>query len=100
MLGDHYPETRDPTCIKRWPECESGAYDPRCCRFPKSCSCTIVGSVRKVGEIPTQPLERDKTHSLAVLRASIGEVSQFLSPVELRKYIIKVLRELEMSKEG
>lgn len=27
-------------CVQRWPECESGAYDPRCCRFPKSCSCT------------------------------------------------------------
>lgn len=28
-------------CIARWPECESGAYDPRCCRFPKSCSADI-----------------------------------------------------------
>ncbi len=26
-------------CIERWPECASGAYDPRCCRFPKACSC-------------------------------------------------------------
>lgn len=26
------------TCRDRWPECESGLYDPRCCRFPKSCS--------------------------------------------------------------
>jgi hypothetical protein len=30
---------RDPECVQRWPECEDGAYDPRCCRFPKSCSC-------------------------------------------------------------
>lgn len=28
-------------CVERWPECESGAYDPRCCRFPKSCSCNV-----------------------------------------------------------
>lgn len=28
-------------CVQNWPECESGAYDPRCCRFPKSCSCTV-----------------------------------------------------------
>ena len=41
----------------------------------------------------------DESRKLAILRASIGEVSQFLSPVELRKYIIKVLRELEMSQE-
>jgi hypothetical protein len=27
------------TCVENWPECESGMYDPRCCRFPKSCSC-------------------------------------------------------------
>lgn len=30
--------SRDPACVARWPECESGAHDPRCCRFPKSCS--------------------------------------------------------------
>lgn len=30
---------RDPRCVARWPECESGDYHPDCCRFPKSCSC-------------------------------------------------------------
>lgn len=29
---------RDPDCVAAWPECEAGKYDPRCCRFPKSCS--------------------------------------------------------------
>ena len=37
---------RDPVCVEGWPECDDGAYDPRCCRFPKSCSC---GSSRGVG---------------------------------------------------
>jgi hypothetical protein len=32
-------DLRSSDCIKQWPECEPGAYDPRCCRFPKSCSC-------------------------------------------------------------
>jgi hypothetical protein len=32
-------DDRDPECVKQWPECFSGGYDPRCCRFPKSCSC-------------------------------------------------------------
>jgi hypothetical protein len=32
-------DLRAADCIKQWPECKSGAYDPRCCRFPKSCSC-------------------------------------------------------------
>lgn len=26
-------------CEKNWPGCWNGGYDPRCCRFPKSCSC-------------------------------------------------------------
>lgn len=30
-----------PECIENWPECYSGGYDPRCCRFPKSCSAAI-----------------------------------------------------------
>lgn len=29
---------RDSACVERWPECGSFLYDPRCCRFPKSCS--------------------------------------------------------------
>lgn len=29
------------SCVEAWPECATGEYDPRCCRFPKSCSCTV-----------------------------------------------------------
>lgn len=29
------------TCVENWPECRSGEYNPKCCRFPKSCSCTV-----------------------------------------------------------
>ena len=35
---------RLPSCVERWPECESFGYDPRCCRFPKSCSCLVPAS--------------------------------------------------------
>lgn len=31
----------DPACVMAWPGCESGAYNPNCCRWPKSCSCMI-----------------------------------------------------------
>lgn len=31
-------DKREAECVERWPECFSGGYDPRCCRFPKSCS--------------------------------------------------------------
>ena len=39
------PDTRNPECVAVWPECCDGEYNPRCCRWPKSCSC----------EIPSQP---------------------------------------------
>jgi hypothetical protein len=32
-------DDRYAACIANWPDCVDGAYDPRCCRFPKSCSC-------------------------------------------------------------
>jgi hypothetical protein len=28
------------SCVEEWPECYEGGYNPKCCRFPKSCSCT------------------------------------------------------------
>lgn len=33
-------ELRIKACVEAWPGCRSGEYNPRCCRFPKSCSCT------------------------------------------------------------
>jgi len=80
MELDRQPETRNPECLKRWPTCEPGAYDPRCCRFPKSCSCTSH-----------EPLEVEKSHVLAVVRASVWEATQFMSPDQVRKYVDQVL---------
>lgn len=28
-------------CVENWPDAETGAYNPSCCRFPKSCSATV-----------------------------------------------------------
>lgn len=42
---------RNPECLASWPDCYAGGYDPRCCRFPKSCSC----EVRQ--EAPANPLK-------------------------------------------
>ena len=36
---ERIPDSRYRDCIERWPECESGCFDPRCCRWPKSCLC-------------------------------------------------------------
>ncbi len=41
---------RDPECVASWPDCYEGGYDPRCCRFPKSCSCSVRRS--QPGPIP------------------------------------------------
>lgn len=44
------------SCVEQWPECEEGKYDPRCCRFPKSCSCTIYDP-KKVNPEDLEPLK-------------------------------------------
>lgn len=28
------------SCVEEWEDCWEGGYNPNCCRFPKSCSCT------------------------------------------------------------
>jgi hypothetical protein len=45
-------DDRDPECVARWPECVPDGYDPRCCRFPKSCSCAHAIPLPQAGEVP------------------------------------------------
>jgi len=45
-------DDRDPGCVAYWPECVPGDYDPRCCRFPKSCSCAHAIPLPQAGEVP------------------------------------------------
>ena len=41
------PRTRRlKACVDEWPSCEEGEYHPLCCRFPKSCSCTVYDPER------------------------------------------------------
>jgi hypothetical protein len=40
------PKRRIRECVESWPGCADGEYDPRCCRFPKSCSCTVYDPER------------------------------------------------------
>ncbi len=36
------PRRRLKACVENWPGAEiDGDYDPRCCRFPKSCSASV-----------------------------------------------------------
>lgn len=43
-------DERHPPCVERWPGCSSGDYDPRCCRFPKSCSAGVIRISADSGE--------------------------------------------------
>ena len=43
-------DDRNPECVARWPECVPDGYNPRCCRFPKSCSCWS-GVTPQAGEV-------------------------------------------------
>lgn len=47
-----FVDERATACVEAWPGCASGEYDPRCCRFPKSCSAGIVRAVTPRGEQP------------------------------------------------
>lgn len=60
-------DNRDAECVQRWPECHNDGYDPRCCRFPKSCSCG--------GDLPTAE-EKSKITPSAVLSQDPPELTQ------------------------
>lgn len=47
-------------CVERWPECSTGAFDPRCCRFPKSCSATVYGDGTDESLLETARWEAEK----------------------------------------
>lgn len=46
-------------CVEAWPECIEGDYNPACCRFPKSCSCTIY-DMQYVTEADLEPEQEAK----------------------------------------
>jgi len=53
-VAESLPERRPRGCVENWPEAETGAYDPRCCRFPKSCSATVYDEAH-VAETDLEP---------------------------------------------
>lgn len=42
----YVPRRRLRACVENWPDCATGEYNPSCCRFPKSCSCTVYDDDR------------------------------------------------------
>ena len=49
------PKPRLRACVEAWPGAETGAYDPRCCRFPKSCSATAYDPEQVTDEVLEDP---------------------------------------------
>ena len=49
------PRRRLRTCVENWPDAETGAYHPSCCRFPKSCSATVYDKQRVTDDDLEQP---------------------------------------------
>lgn len=57
------PKRRLRECVERWPEAETGAYDPSCCRFPKSCSASVYDE-GAVAEEDLEPVESRRSPAM------------------------------------
>lgn len=72
------PTRRLRACVEAWPEAETGAYDPHCCRFPKSCSATIYDE----GTVAEEDLEPAPTVPAATAPlARVNDVIQHGQPI-------------------
>lgn len=61
-------------CVEAWPDCWTGGYDPRCCRFPKSCSCTCWDP-QYVIEADLEPLADQPDAQVALRPGAAPEVN-------------------------
>lgn len=70
-------------CVERWPECHEGGYDPRCCRFPKSCSCEVTDT------------ERTREHEVLAFTLLWEEAVGDMPVPEFRAMVSRVLAALD-----
>lgn len=95
-----YSDQRNPVCVEKWPECEDGAYNPACCRFPKSCSCGMAPPVPvEVGReelaevlyLSCHP-EYDRRDWLTVVERTPGVYRSFLEQADaiLARYTVTI----------
>ena len=56
-VSEDSPRRRLAECVARWPAAAEGEYDPRCCRFPKSCSADVYDEDRVTdADLEPEPL--------------------------------------------
>lgn len=88
------------SCVEAWPDCAEGEYNPYCCRFPKSCSCTIVHNQAALDdpewrEENLEPERKDFAEVVAEASANhpavkIGEATEQLSVRQLIQYLLQL----------
>jgi hypothetical protein len=101
-------ERRLLSCIEQWPYCSEGEYDPSCCRFPKSCSCTIYSD-----NTPDELLESrhdevpiirsaEKLRVFAVSRSTQDELVKLRAQVAAQAPIVEAATALveHLAREG
>ncbi len=93
------PTRRLRSCVEAWPDAETGAYDPRCCRFPKSCSAAIYDEGRVTDEDlePSAPgrVTTNPTASVqATQRAMLDEIADLLDVGAYDDLVAEVKRRL------
>jgi hypothetical protein len=71
------------SCVEEWPECETGAYDPHCCRFPKSCSPHPYQEAIDAGNVTEADLEPAPDPAptpvlMSETRDVVAEVAEYL----------------------
>lgn len=71
-------------CVERWPDAETGEYNPHCCRFPKSCSATVYDADRVTDEDlePEQPPINTPGVKSVLLTIVDNDGNEWLWPVE------------------
>lgn len=63
MTVDDHPGRRLRACVEAWPDCYTMDYDPRCCRFPKSCSASVY-STEHVREEDLEPVSHFRSQCI------------------------------------
>lgn len=76
-------ERRLKGCVERWPDCYTTGYDPRCCRFPKSCSAGVYSEKINVSlledEKPVKNIPQPRDVMAEVRKLAPGQVGLVLS---------------------
>lgn len=70
-LGDGI--RRESACVQEWAGCDSGEYNPSCCRFPKSCSATSVRNrAYRAGSLEPATAPTEATRQPLTLKQALG----------------------------